>query len=78
MMEGHKLPVDYRIILNIFKHFVLQLIKSLKLKIQKLNEMLQDAKEEYRKIVEEDSTLKQMVRLKVGHISVQYVFGAIC
>ncbi|XP_039207331.1 kinesin-like protein KIF20A isoform X8 [Crotalus tigris] len=45
-----------------------KLIKSLKLKIQKLNEMLQDAKEEYRKIVEEDSTLKQMVRLKEQEI----------
>ncbi|XP_070798378.1 kinesin-like protein KIF20A [Pituophis catenifer annectens] len=37
-----------------------ELIKSLKLKIHKLNEMLQDAKEEYRKIVEENTTLKQM------------------
>ncbi|KAK9403289.1 kinesin-like KIF20A [Crotalus adamanteus] len=43
-----------------------KLIKSLKLKIQKLNEMLQDAKEEYRKIVEEDSTLKQMEQENIG------------
>ncbi|XP_039207325.1 kinesin-like protein KIF20A isoform X3 [Crotalus tigris] len=43
-----------------------KLIKSLKLKIQKLNEMLQDAKEEYRKIVEEDSTLKQMEQEIIG------------
>lgn len=67
MMKDHKLAVDDN---NTFKHFVLQLIKSLKLKIHKLNEMLQDAKEEYRKIVEENTTLKQMVSLKVSHISV--------
>ncbi|XP_063155372.1 kinesin-like protein KIF20A [Candoia aspera] len=45
-----------------------ELIKSLKLKIQKLNEMLQDAKEEYRKTVEENNILKQMVMLKEQEI----------
>ncbi|KAG8133618.1 hypothetical protein E2320_011412 [Naja naja] len=42
-----------------------ELIKSLKLKIQKLNKMLQDAKEEYRKIVE-NTSLKQMEQETIG------------
>ncbi|XP_053098571.1 kinesin-like protein KIF20A isoform X3 [Hemicordylus capensis] len=41
-----------------------ELIKSLKLKIQKLNEMLQDAKEICRKTAEENNRLKQMVMFK--------------
>ncbi|KAJ7338841.1 hypothetical protein JRQ81_012743 [Phrynocephalus forsythii] len=40
------------------------LIKSLKLKIQKLNEILQDANEVCRKAVEENNRLKQVVNLK--------------
>uniref|UniRef100_A0A6J0V706 Kinesin-like protein n=1 Tax=Pogona vitticeps TaxID=103695 RepID=A0A6J0V706_9SAUR len=41
-----------------------ELIKSLKLKILKLNEMLQDASEACRKSVEENNRLKQVVNLK--------------
>ncbi|XP_066480508.1 kinesin-like protein KIF20A [Tiliqua scincoides] len=41
-----------------------ELIKSLKFKIQKLNEMLQDSSEVCRKTVEDNNRLKQMVKLK--------------
>ncbi|KAJ6650315.1 hypothetical protein lerEdw1_013401, partial [Lerista edwardsae] len=41
-----------------------ELIKSLKLKIQKLNETVQEASEVCRKAVEENNRLKQMVKLK--------------
>lgn len=50
-------------------NLVLQLIKSLKLKIQKLNETLQETSEVCRTTVEENNRLKQMVKLKVGHAS---------
>lgn len=48
---------------------VFQLIKSLKFKIQKLNEMLQEANEVCRKAVEENNRLKQVINLKVGLLS---------
>ncbi|OXB66742.1 hypothetical protein ASZ78_005717 [Callipepla squamata] len=41
-----------------------ELIKSLKLKIQKLNEMLLEANEGYRKTAEENSSLKHTIMLK--------------
>lgn len=42
-----------------------QLIKALKLKIQKLNETLLEANEGYRKMAEENSQLKHTIMLKV-------------
>lgn len=45
--------------------FYFQLIKALKLKIQKLNEALLEANEGYRKMAEENSQLKHTIMLKV-------------
>ena len=45
--------------------FYFQLIKSLKFKIQKLNETLLEANEGYRKMAEENSQLKRTIMLKV-------------
>lgn len=45
--------------------FDFQLIKSLKFKIQKLNETLLEANEGYRKMAEENSHLKRAIVLKV-------------
>ncbi|KAL8182118.1 UNVERIFIED_CONTAM: hypothetical protein K2H54_044386 [Gekko kuhli] len=41
-----------------------ELIKSLKLKMQKLNEMLQEANDVYKKTVEENNRLKQVIMFK--------------
>lgn len=45
-----------------------QLIKSLKCKIQKLNESLLEANEGYRKMAEENSQLKHTIMLKVSKL----------
>jgi len=45
--------------------FYLQLIKSLKFKMQKLNETLLEANEGCRKMAEENSQLKHAIMLKV-------------
>lgn len=50
---------------------VLQLIKSLKFKIQKLNENVQEVNEACSKTSEENSTLKHMLMLKVCQILTQ-------
>ncbi|XP_060099738.1 kinesin-like protein KIF20A [Heteronotia binoei] len=45
-----------------------ELIKSLKLKMQKLNPMLQDANDNYKKTVEENNRLKQVIMFKEQEI----------
>lgn len=57
--------------------FYFQLIKSLKLKIQKLNETLLEANEGYRKMAEENSRLKHTIMLKVCQSS-QNNFNMTC
>lgn len=42
--------------------------------MQKLNEMLQDANDVYKKTVEENNRLKQIIIFKVGHVSLTAAF----